>query len=171
MISKKTVPSSTHFQSQRESLQTKFGDRSNHPFQYQMSYSKRMETWGLRLPFYYKELNKGLKGSLNKHLGQIIPTNTYLSPIKQELGMMLIALQIFIPSSFLLQGTRNYPLFSPAQVFGPLQFTAKTTTAFRKAAFHHRFSAAIEICNFAIDLADQFQLWYVDLERGLRRYR
>ena len=58
--------------------------------------------------------------------------------------------------------------------FGPFQFAAKAATAFRKAAevaHYHRLYKAQELCNFAQDMAPQFQIWSYDLLHNRRRFR
>ena len=58
--------------------------------------------------------------------------------------------------------------------FSPLQFAAKAATAFRKAAevaHYHRLYTAQELCDFAQDIAPQFQIWSFNLLYDRRRFQ
>ena len=57
---------------------------------------------------------------------------------------------------------------------GPLQFAAKAATAFRRAAevaHYLRLETAQELCDFAQDLAQNFQTWSHQLLFDRRRFR
>ena len=58
--------------------------------------------------------------------------------------------------------------------FGSFQFAAKAATAFRKAievAHYHRLYTAQELCDFAQEIAPQFQVWSFDLLNNRRRFQ
>ena len=50
----------------RINIANSFDSRADYPFEYKTSHSRSMETWGPRLPFYYRELNKGIKRIFGK---------------------------------------------------------------------------------------------------------
>ena len=59
--------------------------------------------------------------------------------------------------------------------FGPIQFTAKTLTAFRRAAELANFlkyKSALELCQYAVDQADEIKFWYNSIVADIdRRWR